>query len=83
MDEAGCGCSARISQIEKDLYYGNGRPALTARIQRVEDATLHLWEGHDRLSRNISGIRADMRKVVWLVLAAVVLAVLKLVLVKG
>lgn len=75
------------SKVERDLWFGNGKPGLTIRMQQRED-------DHKALSNSVDGrfesvnkivqeIRSDIRRVVWLVLAAVIATVLKLILTKG
>lgn len=66
----------RVDRIEKDLYYGNGKPALTIRMQQCEDRV-------DDVKENVTQIRNDLRKVVWFVVLAFLAEVLKLIFVKG
>jgi hypothetical protein len=47
-----------LRRIERDLYFGNGKPALTIRIEVTEEKV-------DTINRNLS-------KLVWLVLGTLV-----------
>lgn len=42
----GNGTERRLSKMETDLYYGNGKPGITTRLATLED---HMNDSKDRL----------------------------------
>ena len=58
-----------LSKLWTDMYYGNGKPGVTTRIQRLEDAV-----------EDLKSIKKQQEKIMWLIVSVVILAVLQLVL---
>lgn len=77
----------RLQKLEQDMWFGNGKPAVTIRIQRFEDRQEDFEEAIRKevadVRDTVIQIRSDLRKVVWFVLAAVLAEVLKLIFVRG
>lgn len=71
-----------LEQHDKDLYRGNGKPGVTIRLEKNEDAIKKTEDEVVGVKSDVTQIRSDIRKVAWLVVAAVILEVLKLVFTK-
>lgn len=61
-----------VKRLVKDVYYGNGKPGITTRVQLLEDAVERIGETLERFNKL-------QDKIVWLLVGTVALAVLNLV----
>jgi len=52
----GVDVAGRLGRVEKDLYYGNGKPGITTRIQQNEDCLEQHGERMDAHDRRIDGV---------------------------
>lgn len=71
----------RLARLEKDMYFGNGKPAVTIRLQQLEDAQETTTNEVHEMKEDIKGIRADNRKTM-LMIGGVFLTVLGEILVR-
>lgn len=64
--------SGRIRKIEKDLYFGNGKPGITTRLELLEDAV-------DRIEQTLKDFQKGQDWLIRLVAGGLILAVLNMV----
>lgn len=61
-----------LSKLWNDMYYGNGKPGVVTRLQSLEEAV-------DRIEATLEKFNKTQDRVVWLIVSAVILAVINLV----
>lgn len=45
-----------LLRINKDMYYGNGKPGITTRVQQAEDKLVALDECDELMTKRINGV---------------------------